>query len=190
MARWSVLWALWVKWRASWSCAQWRWQCQGGCLMARPLAGRLLRPTCRWHSRLHRCLAIATAIAIATEPRARLSSRTVHTASTNVIFRSHLSSIRLLTRGIRELGLLNDTLFINLQSYTGNVIGDLYTVGSGHIFPTRNGGDLPTYRHHHTLSLTEMANVGVRYFNNIPSDVEVYEGKNFANVLKEFLIKK
>lgn len=50
----------------------------GGCLMARPLAGRLLRPTCRWHSRLHRCLAIATAIAIATEPRARLSSDCPH----------------------------------------------------------------------------------------------------------------
>lgn len=35
-----------------------------------------------------------------------------------------------------------------------------------------------------------MANVGVRYFNNIPSDVEVSEWKNFTNVLKEFLIKK
>lgn len=75
---------------------------------------------------------------------------------------------------------------------TFNVIGDLHTVGSEHIFPTRNGADLHTHRHHHTLSLslTEMANVGVRYFNNIPSDVEVSEGKNFTNVLKEFLIKK
>lgn len=59
MARWSVLWALWVKWRASWSCAQWRWQCQwrmsNGATASRPTPASYLPLTLKAASLPRHC---------------------------------------------------------------------------------------------------------------------------------------
>lgn len=56
-------------------------------------------------------------------------------------------------------------------------------------FPTRHGGDLRTHTDIALLSQIEIPSAGVRYFNELPLELKVSNGRNFKNLLKKFLIK-
>lgn len=88
---------------------------------------------------------------------------------------------------INRLTLLSLYIFrASLANFS--VIGDFKTVGSGHRFLTRSGGDLRTCRHRLPLSQTEMPSVGVRYFSRVPLELTACNRKHFLNSLNSYLI--